>query len=116
MALMIGTSGALRVLWETEPIPPPAGLWRYRLDRRRIIIGGALSDGGNLVRWLRANLALGKSKELLDRVAEVAPDSHGLTVLPFLAGERGTAIAPMPVGPSLASVLADGHRDRSRLT
>jgi gluconokinase len=88
MALMIGTSGALRVLWQANQVPAPAGLWRYRLDRRRIIIGGALSDGGNLVRWLRANLTLGKSKDLLTQVGELSPDGHGLTVLPFLAGER----------------------------
>ena len=39
---MVGTSGAMRVAYEGEPpkeIPP--GLWCYRIDRRRVIIGGA---------------------------------------------------------------------------
>ncbi|GAC1445982.1 MAG: hypothetical protein NVSMB56_01040 [Pyrinomonadaceae bacterium] len=40
-ALMIGTSGAMRVLFASEPSlgeALPAGLWSYRLDRRRVII------------------------------------------------------------------------------
>jgi len=64
------------------------GLWRYRLNRERIIIGGALGDGGNLIRWLRDTLAVAKQKELLRQVESLPADGHGLTVLPFLAGER----------------------------
>ena len=88
IALMIGTSGALRVLWKANQVLPPAGLWRYRLNRERVVIGGALGDGGNLLRWLRATLALGKQKELLKAIEGHPADGHGLTVLPFLAGER----------------------------
>ena len=95
-ALMIGSSGALRQLWTTDEIPDvPFTLWRYCLDRRRIVIGGALSNGGNFVAWLRNTLGLGdaaggaKSGRRSDAaIARVAPASHGLTVLPFLAGER----------------------------
>jgi gluconokinase len=88
IALMIGTSGALRVLWRASGVAPPQGLWRYRLDHDHILIGGALSNGGNLVRWLDATLRTGKKKELLAAVAGLPPDGHGLTVLPFLDGER----------------------------
>lgn len=88
MALMIGTSGALRVLWKANGVPPPAGLWRYRLDAEHILIGGALSNGGNLLRWLKATLKIGKRKEVLAQLEGLTPDGHGLTVLPFLAGER----------------------------
>ena len=51
-ALMIGTSGALRTVYETEHPQPRRGLFLYRLDERRVVEGGALSDGGNLYRWL----------------------------------------------------------------
>ena len=52
-ALMIGTSGALRVAFAGDvPAVIPSGLWCYRIDRKRVIIGGALSDGGGLYRWL----------------------------------------------------------------
>lgn len=91
-ALMIGTSGAMRVIYEGEPPPEiPAGLWCYRLDRKRVVIGGALSDGGGLYRWLKDTLKLtATDDEIENRIAGKTPDSHGLTFLPFLAGERST--------------------------
>ena len=52
-------------------------------------MGGALSDGGNLVAWLRATLRLPEPEETERLLAKMAPDSHGLTFLPLLAGERG---------------------------
>ena len=91
-ALMIGTSGAIRVAFAGAPPKQiPVGLWCYRIDRKRIIIGGALSDGGGLYRWLKDNLKLiGTDDEIENKIAGNAPDSHGLTFLPFLAGERST--------------------------
>ncbi len=91
-ALMIGTSGAMRVIYEGEPPQEiPAGLWCYRLDKKRVVIGGALSDGGGLYRWLKDTLKLNATDdEIENHIAQTAPDSHGLTFLPFLAGERST--------------------------
>ncbi len=88
-ALMIGTSGALRQMWPATAAPAvPFGLWRYWLDRRRVIVGGALSNGGNFVAWMRQTLGLPYTLKDEARLARLAPDAHGLTVLPFLAGER----------------------------
>lgn len=88
-ALMIGTSGAMRVAYAGEPPKKiPDGLWCYRIDRKRIIIGGALSDGGNLYAWLRKNLKLPKDAEA--QLTKRKQGAHGLTFLPFLAGERST--------------------------
>lgn len=88
-ALMIGTSGAMRVAYTGEsPKKIPSGLWCYRIDRERVIIGGALSDGGNLYAWLNKNLKLPKDAEA--QVAKRKPGAHGLTFLPFLHGERST--------------------------
>jgi gluconokinase len=84
-ALMVGTSGALRVLYETERPQPKPGLFVYRVDERRIAEGGALSDGGNLHAWLERTLAAGSRD---------ARDDHGLTFLPFLGGERSTGWDP----------------------
>jgi gluconokinase len=94
IALTIGTSGAMRTISEddhdyqdaVEPLSPK--LWQYRLDRSHRVAGGSLSNGGNITAWL-AHLATKTSfDDLTAEAALVPPDGHGLTVLPFLAGER----------------------------
>ncbi len=92
VALMVGTSGALRVFYEGEPPAElPSGLWCYRVDKRRVIVGGALSDGGGLYAWLKDSLAVAGDDDHIEReLAALAPDAHGLTLLPFWAGERST--------------------------
>lgn len=85
IALTVGTTGALRVV-VPEVGQIPAGLWVYRVDRRAALLGGATSEGGNLYAWMRDTLRLGATGE--DHAAALPPDSHGLTVLPFIAGER----------------------------
>ena len=91
-ALMVGTSGAMRVMWEGEPPAEiPHALWCYRADRRRVLTGGALSDGGGLFGWMRDALRLcGGAEETDEELARLEPDAHGLTLLPFWAGERST--------------------------
>ena len=94
-ALMIGTSGALRQTWTAETSPAiPFGLWRYWLDRRRVVVGGALSNGGNLVAWLVQTLRTDGVGRVESRLARLAPDAHRLTMLPFLAGERSPDYLP----------------------
>jgi gluconokinase len=90
VALMIGTSGAMRVLREaTPPAQIPAALWCYRADRSRIVIGGALSDGGSLYNWIRESLLYVEDTASIEgELQRLPPDSHGLTVLPFWLGER----------------------------
>jgi gluconokinase len=84
----IGTSGALRVLLDQERVSVPWGAFVYRLDRRRYVLGGALSEGGNVVRWFTDSLGLKPKKKFERAAGALPPDSHGLTVLPFWAGER----------------------------
>lgn len=92
IALMIGTSGAMRVVWSEKEIKRnievPWGLWRYRVDKQRPVLGGALSEGGNLFAWMNSTLALPNPSDVEDELSKQPPDGHGLTVLPFLAGER----------------------------
>ena len=90
-ALMIGTSGAMRVvLGDTPPRTISPALWCYRVHRSRVIVGGALSDGGGLYRWLTDLMSLSDEDDLENELASLAPDAHGLTVLPFWSGERST--------------------------
>lgn len=87
VALNVGTSAALRIFADATS-PPPRGLWRYRLDRRTSLIGGALSEGGNVYAWSRKVLSLADDEATEAALAALGADEHGLTVLPFLAGER----------------------------
>lgn len=89
LALMVGTSGAMRVLWKAEAVEIPDGPWCYRADPERFVMGGALSNGGNLVEWLRETLRLPEPEETERLLSGMEPDAHGLTFLPLLAGERG---------------------------
>lgn len=100
VALMIGTSGAMRVLFEGEPPDElPDQLWCYRADDLRVVVGGALSDGGGLYSWLREALHFKEDDEALEnQLMEMEPDAHGLTILPFWAGERSTGWAPKAQG------------------
>lgn len=84
----IGTSSALRVILERDRLTIPWGAWVYRLDRQRFVLGGALSEGGNVIRWLTDGLGLRHKKKLEREAGLIAPDGHGLTILPFWAGER----------------------------
>jgi gluconokinase len=91
-ALMIGTSGAMRAVVTAAP-PDAIGpeLFCYRADRDRIVIGGALSDGGGLHKWMKQTLCgLYDEAEIEQALAAMEADSHGLTVLPFWFGERST--------------------------
>ena len=84
----IGTSAAVRALVPGPVRSVPAGLWEYRVDRSRSLLGGAESNGGNVVAWLRDLLRGVRGDEPDDVMAHLPADGHGLTVLPFLAGER----------------------------
>ena len=88
MALTLGTSGALRVVIEAGRVEIPDGLFAYRIDGRRWVVGGALSEGGGVVKWLCSMLGLTLGAELDAEIDSIPPDSHGLTLLPFAAGER----------------------------
>jgi gluconokinase len=88
-ALMIGTSGAERAIWSPSgDFEVPTGLWCYRVDDRRIVLGGALNDGGSLFDWLRGTLQLPDLASEEQSLASMQPDAHGLTVLPLWGGER----------------------------
>jgi gluconokinase len=89
-ALMVGTSGAMRAVSEAERMDIPEGLWCYRVDRKRFVLGGALSNGGGVYAWMERNLAAPPANQTEKELAAMTPGAHGLTVLPLFAGERST--------------------------
>jgi len=107
LALMVGTSGAMR---RCEPDaggiePVPYGLWRYQLDRRHTVTGGALSNGGNVYEWLQRTIRLPDDDTLEGELATREPGQHGLIVLPFWSGERSLGW----VGDATATIAGMKH-------
>ncbi len=87
-ALQVGTSGAIRVVVE-DPVPTiPRGLFAHRLPDGTALVGGQLSEGGGVAAAF-AKLLGGSPRTLETLAGTLPPDGHGLTVLPFLSGERG---------------------------
>lgn len=96
--LMVGTSGALRVIASRPVLDSKARSWCYAVDESHWLVGGAINNGGVALAWLRDffNQAVGHvggSKPLafedILSLAESAPvGSGGLICLPFFAGER----------------------------
>jgi gluconokinase len=91
MALTVGTSAAMRMVLHRErgaDWEVPHGLWAYRLDAEFAVLGGALSNGGNFLRWLRETTNSPLDGEALAEAAALPAAASGVTMLPFLAGER----------------------------
>jgi gluconokinase len=82
-ALMVGTSGAFRTVYETEQPQARPGLFLHWLDDSRVVEGGSLSDGGSLYYWIEQTFS-----DSTGSLAGRDPDSHGLTFLTLLGGER----------------------------
>ncbi len=87
--LTVGTSSALRLL--DRPLPAggvlPRALFRYLLDPGRPVVGGALSQGGNLIAHIAA--LAGVRPAAVDAEAAAPPlGAHGVVVMPGLWGER----------------------------
>lgn len=114
IAVTVGTSAAARVCLhlplslypgvDESNITIPPGLFCYRVHRDRILLGGALTDGGSVVEWARTMLnlqsnesfdaCLGQVSEAYEQERTMAGSSasmHGeVTMIPFLSGERST--------------------------
>ena len=79
------TSGALRVLLDGPAEPLPFGLWNYRVDAGRTLLGGAINDVGRAVSWAESTLRLGPA---VAGVLTAPPSDATPLVLPYLTGER----------------------------
>lgn len=88
IALTVGTTSALRAVLDASIPTLPPGLWCYRVDGRRSLPGGALTEGGSVYAWMGETLRLGEAQSVEAALAAMPPDGHGLTILPFFSGER----------------------------
>jgi gluconokinase len=109
-AVTIGTSAAVRVVrpaLEGSPLGP--GLWRYRVDHDRVVVGAAFSSGGQLYRWA---LALWEGRGALSGPQLSGPAQGEIrydVAMPVGAGSGGVAVLPWHSGtrPPVTAVPAD---------
>lgn len=103
IACTVGTSAATRVclpLKKGVSMTVQPGLFCYRIDSKRVLVGGALTDGGSVMEWLIQLLnlksatspefqaCLSEAETLVRESTEYRHDS--VVVVPFLSGERST--------------------------
>ncbi len=100
-AVSIGTSGAMRVVVREPTVDPGRRLFCYALTDDAWVLGGAVNNGGSVVRWAAQAMAAGFGRPepegedadlvdaaLLEEAAQVPAGSDGLLCLPYLLGER----------------------------
>lgn len=126
-AMTVGTSAAVRTV---RPGPGPQhlapGLWRYCVDRDKVVLGAAYSSGGQLYSWAlslwegtstgatgtiggAASHSGAVSHEVrYDLPMPVPAGSQGVLVLPWQAGTRPPAV-PVPAGQGCVLGLGLGH-------
>lgn len=90
VAVTVGTSGAMRAVMPAVQgmHTLPRGLWMYRVDEKDGLMGGSLNNGGNAFAYLSQLLRLPDASARESELERLPPDGHGLTILPFFAGER----------------------------
>lgn len=107
-ALNYGTSGAIRTV-VAQPLPFPRGLWLYRIDDARLLLGGAVSNAGNIYAWLLDTLRL-SPEEAEAHMLRTEPGATGLEFVPHLAGERAPDWTPGATG-VLSGLRLDSSRE-----
>jgi gluconokinase len=99
MTLMIGTSGAVRRIVDRPILDPQHRTFCYYSGNQKWFAGGAINNGGIVLRWFRDNFGHQACDEaekkgvsiysiLSEYAGKVGPGADGLMFLPFLAGER----------------------------
>lgn len=98
-AINVGTSAALRVMRSGKTARAPFGLFCYRVDAERFVVGGAVSDAGNLRAWCLRELRLPDDDAAIESALAARPGPvECLTVLPFWTSDRAPTWNEAAVG------------------
>jgi gluconokinase len=82
-AINLGTSAAVRVMTRRR-LPIPSGLFRFVVSEQTFVLGGAISNAGNLHSWCQREFQIPHSPGLQRSCAA----SDKLIALPFFVTER----------------------------
>jgi gluconokinase len=113
----LGTSGAVRMVVPEPRVDDEGTLFCYALTDSAWVAGGAVSNGGIVVRWagralapdLRDAAPASADEAVLALAASAPPGSDGLVMLPYLMAER----APL-WDPDLPGAYLGVRRDHGR--
>lgn len=102
VGLSLGTSGAARAVVAEPPAELGEALFCYSLTDDAYVVGGAVSNGGIVVRWAGSALAPDiegapdqhRDAALLELAATAPAGSDGLVMLPYLLSERAPLWQP----------------------
>jgi gluconokinase len=116
VAINVGTSAAVRAILATEA-PLPFGLFRFVVDQKRFLLGGAASNAGNLHAWCRRELRVPNDERTLEKILRHStPGAARLTVLPFWTSERAPSWPENLDGDILGLTQASSAADVLRAT
>lgn len=100
LALTIGTSGAVRMMTDKPAIDPAGRIFRYAVTHNRYICGGAVNNGGILLKWFSENM-LGRPpgdpeefSQFIEKAKQSKAGCDGLILLPYIQGERAPVWDP----------------------
>ena len=99
LSTTIGTSGAIRMLTKTPKIDSESRTWCYNLTDDMWVAGGAINNGGMILRWVRDKICHYSEQRLADididpydlmtlKAEKISAGADGLLLLPFFTGER----------------------------
>ncbi|MET0391652.1 MAG: gluconokinase [Chitinophagaceae bacterium] len=124
-ALTIGTSGAVRMTVRLPAASPDhlsgaQGLFTYPLTGDLYVRGGAINNGGIVLKWLSSLfLQAGQAEEesyaeLLALAARAPAGANGLVFLPYLLGERAPVWDAGARGAFVGLTMNHGRADMVR--
>ena len=93
VSLTLGTSGALRVVVDAPKLDAQGRTFCYVFDDAHWLVGGPTSSAGAILEWVFGLLIsevkpAARFERAVELAQEIGPGAAGLTVLPFLSGER----------------------------
>ncbi|MGW3605458.1 gluconokinase [Micromonospora sp. NPDC005161] len=114
--LSLGATGALRTVVSAPLVDEAETLFCDALTEDAWVVGGAVSNGGNVVRWAGRALAPDldhAAPTLLDLAERIPPGSDGLVMLPYLLDDPAAGSDPPGAYLGLRSEHSRGHLVRA---
>ncbi len=90
LAITIGTSAAVRIIQDQIHLDASMRSFCYPITQGQYLVGGASNNGAQLLEWMQTKLFQyqGATKDFFEQADQIPIGSDGLTVLPYLSGER----------------------------